>query len=231
MNTHRLFSLAVPAVAAVSVIFAGASAMAAVQTTPSHVAHSNYRGPARPARTGRATALHGSNRLAPGSHPSALRSSAAQSSAASTPVKTVTHHYSLAASAFAPDGLHDTTEDYFNEWDPTTLVNQDTGRCFNAGLSLPPDITLKSVKAYYTVGSVTLEFQVNRQDLANHTGGTLVSFDSAIASTPVYTSTSANFPAADAVVNMTNYAYSAGVCFSGTTTFSGLTITYTQPAS
>jgi hypothetical protein len=59
----------------------------------------------------------------------------------------------------------------------------------------------------------------------------LVSADTTIDSTPSYTSTSFNIKAADAVVNMTNYAYSVGVCPSGTTTFSGLTITYTQPAS
>ncbi len=59
-------------------------------------------------------------------------------SAASPAAATVTQHYSLAASAFTPDGLHDTADDYFNEWDPTTLSNTDTGRCFNAGLSLPP---------------------------------------------------------------------------------------------
>jgi hypothetical protein len=32
------------------------------------------------------------------------------------------------------------------------------------------------------------------------------------------------------VVNMTKFAYSAGVCPRGTSTFSGITITYTQAA-
>jgi hypothetical protein len=59
----------------------------------------------------------------------------------------------------------------------------------------------------------------------------LVAFDTATTSTPVYTSTTETFPAADAMVSMGKYAYSAGVCPNGNTTFSGLTITYTLPAA
>src|SRR5580658_4927046 len=78
---------------------------------------------------------------APSNNPGRVRSAPPAPVAAKTTsgrtVKTVTHHYSLAASAFAPDGLHDVTEDYFNAWDPSTLSNTDAGRCFDAGLSLP----------------------------------------------------------------------------------------------
>lgn len=206
MSTRRWFSLAVGAVAAVSVISAGATALAATQPTPGRHVHTNYRGNVGAAARGPARAA----RPAAG---------------------TVTHHLSLAASAFTPDGLHDTTMDYFNQWDPTTLSNKDAGRCFNTGLSLPPNVTLKSVKAYYTAGSASMYFEVNRQDLANHTETVLVSTDTTIVSTPAYTSTTLNFPASTAVVNMTSDAYSVGVCPNGSTTFSGLTITYTQPAS
>jgi hypothetical protein len=162
----------------------------------------------------------------------AVGTAAASSAAATSPAaNAVTHHFSLAASAFAPDGLHSTSEEYFNQWDPTTLSNQDSGRCFNVGLALPPSITLKSVKAYYTAGSAALFFEINRQDLVNHTSEQLVSFDTtAITTTPAYGSTTKSIPSADATVNMGTYAYSVGVCPSGTTTFSGLTITYTQPA-
>jgi hypothetical protein len=142
----------------------------------------------------------------------------------------VTQHYSLAASAFAPDGLHNTTEDYFNQWDPATLSSQDSGRCFNVGLVLPPNATLKSVTIYYTEGSSALYFEINRQTLATHTATELVTFDSPTLATPAYTSTIQTVPKAVAAVNMARYAYSAGVCPSGNTTFSGLTITYTQPA-
>jgi hypothetical protein len=154
--------------------------------------------------------------------------SAAQGSPAAT---TVTHHYSLAASAFAPDGLHDTSDDYFNRWDPTTLSNTDIARCFNAGLSLPPSITLKSIRFYYTAGTTEMYYELNRQDLVNHTNVVLVTGDTATVTTPAYTSVSKTIPAKYAVVNMTNYAYSIGVCPNGSATFSGLTITYTQPAS
>jgi hypothetical protein len=148
--------------------------------------------------------------------------------ASAAPAATVTHYYSLAGSAFAPDGLHTTTEDYFNQWDPTALSNQDSGRCFNAGLSLPPGVKLQSVTVYYTEGSAAMYFEINRQTLASHTATNLVSFDSATATTPTYTSTTETVPAADSTVNMANNAYSAGVCPSGNTTFSGLTIAYTQ---
>jgi hypothetical protein len=143
----------------------------------------------------------------------------------------VVHHYSLAASAFAPDGLHNTADDYFNDWDPTTLSNQDSTRCFDAGLSLPVGATLKSVTVYYTAGSVSMFFEVNRQDLPAHTFSNLVDFDTTTVTTPAYTAVTKKIPASKASVNMTKYAYSAGACPSGTTTFSGLTITYTQPAS
>src|SRR6185437_17153492 len=44
MSTRRWFSVAVGAVAAVSVISAGATALAATQPTPGRHAHTNYRG-------------------------------------------------------------------------------------------------------------------------------------------------------------------------------------------
>jgi hypothetical protein len=157
--------------------------------------------------------------------------SAAPSVAPSSAPKTVTHHYALAASAFAPDGLHNTGEDYFNQWNPTTLSNTDSGRCFNAGLSLPPGVTLVSVTAYYTAGSNEMIFEINRQQLATHAYVDLAEVDTATASTPTYTHVTETFKSSQATVNMGLYAYSAGVCPYGNTTFSGLIITYTQPAT
>jgi hypothetical protein len=176
---------------------------------------------------------------APGSAPTNYRSTAPAPAPAKAPLKapaapaaaTVTHHYALAASAFAPDGLHDTTEDYFNQWDPAALSNQDSGRCFNAGLSLPVGATLKSVTVYYTAGSTQMYFELNRQDLINQTGVEFAEVDTTATSTPTYMSTRMPIPSAVATVNMTDYAYSAGVCPSGNTTFSGLIIAYTEPAS
>jgi hypothetical protein len=142
----------------------------------------------------------------------------------------VTHHYTIAASAFAPDELDitTTTNDYFNQWDPTALTN--TGdRCFDAGLALPPGATLTSVTVYYAAGDAAMYFELNRQELSNHTGTAYVSFNTSTTGTPGYTSTTKTIPSADAVVNMGKYAYSAGVCPSGNTFFSGLNITYTQP--
>jgi hypothetical protein len=151
-------------------------------------------------------------------------------SAASPAATTVTQHYSLAASAFTPDGLHTTTDDYFNEWDPATLTNTDNGRCFNAGLSLPPKAMLKSITVYLTAGSAAMYFEVNEQTLATHVSSELITFDStANTGTPAYTAITKTFPA-NTMVNMAQNAYSSGVCPSGDTTFSGFTITYTVPA-
>lgn len=145
---------------------------------------------------------------------------------ASPAAKTVTHHYSLAASAFAPDHVGDPTKDYFNTWDPTTL-SEPGARCFNTGLSLPPNAVLKSVTAYYTKGSTDLSFEINRQNLTSHTSKILVQIHPSTTSTPVYSHTTKSVAKSVAQVNMTNFAYSAGVCPAGNTTFSGLTITYT----
>lgn len=108
MTSRRWLGLAVSSAAAVAVLTAGTSAMAA------------------------SGGAHGTNnRTAPIAAPHDPQAPKA------APVVTTLHYYSLAASAFAPDGLHTTTSDYFNQWDPSALSNQDSGRCFNAGLSLP----------------------------------------------------------------------------------------------
>jgi hypothetical protein len=208
-------------VAAACAVAAAAGAFGASALAASHPPPSNYRGPDQLGHN--VAAQHDS------SHRAVTRGVAASPPAKKEPP--VVHHYSLAASAFAPDGLHTTTEDYFNDWDPTTLSNTDTGRCFNTGLSLPVGIALKSVTVYYTAGSAAMLFELNRQNLPAHKFTDVVDFDTAIVTTAAYTSVTKKIPASDASVNMTKYAYSVGVCPSGTTTFSGLTITYTQPAS
>ncbi len=159
---------------------------------------------------------------------------ASSAGARPVPVRMATHHYTLAASAFAPDGLHNAASDYFNQWDPTTLSNQDSGRCFNAGLSLPVGATLKGITFYYTPSSSSvLHAELNRQDLTNHSFVMPVSFDAPEATgTPApYTATYKRIPSQYAAVNMTHYAYSVGVCPYGGVTFSGVNITYTVPVS
>jgi hypothetical protein len=161
----------------------------------------------------------------------ALVGVAAAAPAAPARAKTVTHHYSLAASAFAPDGLHNTTKDYFNDWDPTTLINDDLGRCFNAGLSLPTNVTMTSITVYYVKGSASMFVDFNRQNLTKHAFKDLVSFHAGTTTgSPVYSHTTKNIAKANAMVNYTSFAYSLGVCPSGNTDFRGVTITYTQPA-
>jgi hypothetical protein len=141
----------------------------------------------------------------------------------------VTHHYALAASAFAPDSLGNPTDDYYNTWDPTSLRNSDDSRCFNAGLSLPPGVVLKKVTFYYTQGATDImSIEVNRQDLIHHKSRELVDQNiAANGSSPAYAHTTKWFNKKYATVDMTDYAYSVGVCPSGDAEFSGLIITYT----
>jgi hypothetical protein len=141
----------------------------------------------------------------------------------------VTHHYTLAASAFAPDSLDNTADDYYNHWDFTELTNNGSGRCFDAGLSLPPNALLKKVTFYYTQGkSDGLYMEVNRQNLAGQTSRILVSARPAPNGTaPKYTHLTKTFNKKYATVNMTDFGYSAGVCPFGDASFSGLIITYT----
>jgi hypothetical protein len=144
----------------------------------------------------------------------------------SAPSALTVHHYSLAASAFAPDSLHPTASDYFNQWDPTTLSDASGGgRCFNAGVVLPDGAKITAVTFYYTEGSNIMYFELNRQDLVDHTYLDLASFNTATTGTPFYTSTVLGLTANN--IFHTNDAYSFGVCPAGTTTFSGATISYT----
>src|SRR5579875_3676811 len=114
------------------------------------------------------------NRAQAGGQPGARAVGAPQVAPSSSSPTVVLGYLSLAASAFAPDGLDDTSEDYFNHWDPSTLSNQDSQRCFDAGLTLPSNATIKSATFYYTEGTSSVMYgEINRQDLVNHTATTL----------------------------------------------------------
>jgi hypothetical protein len=141
----------------------------------------------------------------------------------------VTHHYSLAASAFAPDSIGDPTHDYFNNWDPTNLSSAQTLRCFNAGLSLPAGATVKSVTFYFRRGNFSDSMEVNRQYLARHTYKVLAQTRTGTATPAVSKHVTKFVRRSDAVIDYGKYAYSAGTCVNGTTRFNGLTVTYTQP--
>ncbi len=137
---------------------------------------------------------------------------------------TTTGHYTVAASGFAPDGLHDTSEDYFNAWDPAVLSNTDNGRCFNAAAVLPNGAVIESMTVYYTAGSVSMYVQLNRQEISDRDYTNLVAVDTATGST--YTHKTVAVAAADATVDTSTYAYGIGVCPSGDTTFSAVSIKY-----
>ena len=135
-------------------------------------------------------------------------------------------YFTVAASAFVPDGVHNTGEDYFNRWDPSALSNTDPGRCFNAAADLPAKSKIVSVTFYYTGGSAVMYAELNLQDLATGTTVDLASFDSTVSVTPTYTSTTIDVTQ-DQVVNPQD-GYSFGVCPNGTTTFSGVSVAYSS---
>ncbi len=167
----------------------------------------------------------GTNNPGPGagSNPTSSATVASPASAAGRKLQ----YYSMDASGFAPDGIHDAGEDYFNLWDPSTLSNQDAGRCFNAAVHLPDGVRIVSATFFYTEGSVEFFGELNEQNLVAHTATELVDFDSSTTtSTPIYMSTVKDVAPADQVVN-TQDAYSLGVCPNGNATFSGVTIAFT----
>lgn len=133
-------------------------------------------------------------------------------------------YYTVDAAGFVPDGLHNTADDYFDQWDPATLTNTDVDRCFNASVHLPSGAKITTVTVYYTAGSSEMYFDFNRQDLADHTSVDLVSADTPVGSG--YTSMVETVSSADnSVDNQDGYGF--GVCPDGTTTFSGVTVAYT----
>ena len=74
-------------------------------------------------------------------------------------------------------------------------------------------------------------FEINEQALATHTATDLLTFDTTVnTGTPAYSVAGRGRSRRTTMVNMAQDAYSAGVCPSGNTTFSGFTITYTLPA-
>ena len=203
MTHRRWLGLAVAGAAVASVLTVGASALAASAPTAAH-------------RNNRAA----STRVATRSGPSVLQHRAG----------TVTHHYSLAASAFAPDSTGNTADDYYNSWDPAALRDASSERCFNAGLSLPWNATIKTITVFYTEGGTSMYVELNRQNLLTHNDARLTNFNTATTTgTPFYTRTAKNI-SSDGAVNYSAYGYGVGVCPHGTTTFSGVIIAYTQPS-
>ena len=133
--------------------------------------------------------------------------------ASATPARPrpVTHHYSLAASAFAPDSIGTPADDYFNRWDPADLSSKLSERCFNAGLSLPTGVTLKSITFYFTRGDNSEYLELNRQNLKAHTFKLLAHFLTGTTSPKRYSHVTRFIARSDAGVDYTKYAYSAGV--------------------
>jgi hypothetical protein len=137
------------------------------------------------------------------------------------------HHWSIAASGFAPDSLDNPTNDYFNNWDPARLTNADNNRCFNASVHLPNGATITSVTFYYTRGSTDgITGELNRQNLLNRKFGILADFSTTAGTTPKYTSKAIKVTGGG-LVDTSRFAYGLGTCPRGDSSFSGAIITYT----
>src|SRR5690348_9905851 len=147
--------------------------------------------------------------------------------AGTRPATVTGHHFSIAASAFAPQSLGPVAagEDYLNQWDPATLSNNGQ-RCFNAGLVLPNGAKLSSATFFYTQGAHNgISMEISRQDLGAHTAKFLAGLvGDPTGQTTVYKQETIGLTT---VVNTAKFAYTAGVCPMGDSTFTGLTISYT----
>ena len=140
--------------------------------------------------------------------------------------KAAVRHYTLAASALAPDSFDDVSENYTNLWDPSTLTDAHGARCYDAGLSLPSGARIVSVTFYYTRGASSgIYMEVNEQVLSNHTSKAVATFtSSATGTTASYTATTV--PVNPAVTVSSTDAYSVGVCPAGDATFTAVTVNY-----
>jgi hypothetical protein len=137
------------------------------------------------------------------------------------------HHWSIAASGFAPDSLDNPTNDYFNNWDFARLANADNNRCFNASVHLPNGATIKSVTFFYTRGTTAgLTGELNRQNLPNHKFGILADFSVTATTTAKYTAKTIRVTGGG-LVDTSRFAYGLGTCPRGDSAFSGAIITYT----
>jgi hypothetical protein len=144
---------------------------------------------------------------------------------------TKTGYLSLHASDFAPDNISDTTQDYYNYWDASQLVNPDSSRCFNAGVHLPQGAIIKSIRFWYQ-SNASSDFygELNRVDFATHTYRALGSV-TPVDDSNTLTSASSSVPPKKAKVNNQAYMYAVGVCPSDGTDFDGARITYTYTSA
>jgi hypothetical protein len=136
------------------------------------------------------------------------------------------HHWSIAASGFAPDSLGNTANDYFNQWDPAKLTNAGS-RCFNASVHLPNGATIRSVTFFYTNGATSgISGELNRQNLLNHKDAILADISTTpTGTTPRYTSKTVKVTGGG-VVDTSRFAYGLGTCPHGDSAFTGAIITY-----
>jgi len=139
------------------------------------------------------------------------------------------HHWSIAASGFAPDHIATASPstDYFNRWDFANLSDAG-GRCFNASVHIPNGATIKSVTFYYTNGA-TNDFygELNRQGLPTKKSAVLARFTSTVTgTTPKYTHTTVKV-LGGGLVDTSRFAYGLGVCPQGDSAFSGAIVSFT----
>jgi len=142
------------------------------------------------------------------------------------PVAVTVHHYTIAASAFAPDRIGNPSEDYSNQSAPAALSNNDGTRCFNAPVVLPNGATLKSVTFFYTRGTVgEIQAELNRQNLLTHGSFQLAVFAD-LGGSSVYTKKAVTITK-DTKVDTSTFAYGSRVCDDDDATFTGLMVNYT----
>lgn len=142
--------------------------------------------------------------------------------------RTVMHHYTVDAGAFAPDELGDTSEDYAIRLAPATLSNQDSGRCFVAPAILPNGATIRSVTFFYTRGATSpFTGGLIRNNLAPNRAVLLAYFEGkGNGTSPVYTKHTLRVTHHQ-LVNTAKYSYTWAVCPYGDATFTAAMVNFT----
>ena len=132
--------------------------------------------------------------------------------------------YSLGAMAFSIDGS--TAGAWLNSWGGSSITNDNSSRCFNAGVHLPKGAKIKKVTWIYSSGAGEDFFgSFFRQNPL--VGGTSLASVNPADDTGVRTAVSDTVGATQQTVNNKKFGYGVGACVSGTTDFHGARVHYT----
>lgn len=141
--------------------------------------------------------------------------------------KVKTAYLSISTMDMAPDGLWDTSSDYFNAWDGNVLFNNDGVRCFDTGVNLPQGAVIRSVTWFYESDSTSDLFGTLVRGMPSAATTKTVAKASPSNDDGVPRSVTKMAKPKLAKVNNHKFQYGLGVCPPPGTEFLGARIKYT----